>query len=45
MLAKLPGREMPASFVAFDLLSFSDRDIMSGPQAGRRAALKCYRPF
>ena len=34
------AREMPASFVAFDLLCASNQSIMDKPQAERRAALE-----
>jgi ATP-dependent DNA ligase len=37
-VAKL-AKETPASFVAFDLLSWKQRDLMAAPQAGRREAL------
>jgi ATP-dependent DNA ligase len=32
--------ETPASFIAFDLLAVADRNLMSAPQAARRAALE-----
>ena len=38
-VAKL-SREMPASFVAFDLLAIGDRDLRPAPQVERRAELE-----
>ncbi|MBV8910869.1 MAG: ATP-dependent DNA ligase, partial [Gammaproteobacteria bacterium] len=34
------AREIPSSFVAFDLLAIDDRNLMAAPQTERRAALE-----
>jgi len=34
------AKEMPSSFVAFDVLAVAEHDLMTAPQAARRAALE-----